>query len=83
MTTPYHRTNINLLASDVEFLITRYGNGWTVRAREIIHDYVRTKQRAIDICLHCAGTGQVTITTANTIAQKTCPLCHGTGYHNA
>ena len=40
-----HRTNINLYASDVEWLRNQYGWGWTERVREIIHEAVRQKRR--------------------------------------
>lgn len=38
-----HRTNINLYAKDVRYFQSRYGHGWTEKVREIVHDWVRTK----------------------------------------
>jgi len=38
-----HRTNIILHASDVAYFQSRYGYGWTEKVRDIIHDWVRTK----------------------------------------
>jgi hypothetical protein len=38
--TDFHRTNINLLQSDVDWLQHNYGYGWTEKVREIIHGYI-------------------------------------------
>jgi hypothetical protein len=35
-----HRTNINLLKSDVDYLRALFGFGWTEKVREIVHEYV-------------------------------------------
>lgn len=40
MAVEYHRTNINLYKSDVEYLKSHYGYGWGEIAREAIHNYV-------------------------------------------
>lgn len=40
MTEPFHRTNINLYAIDVDWLRSAFGYGWTEKVREVIHDYV-------------------------------------------
>ena len=39
-----HRTNINLYATDVEWLRKKYGYGWTEKVREIIHDWTRVRK---------------------------------------
>jgi len=40
-----HRTNINLYASDVEWLRNQYGWGWTERVRDMLHEGI-TKAKA-------------------------------------
>ena len=42
-----HRTNINLYASDVEWLRNQYGWGWTERVRDVLHEYVRDTKEGI------------------------------------
>lgn len=39
--TGFHRTNINLLEADVEWLRAHFGTGWTVVIRTIIGKYVK------------------------------------------
>ena len=41
----YHRTNLNLHASDVAFLRHTYGYGWTEQARELLHQRVEQIKR--------------------------------------
>lgn len=43
-----HRTNIYLFASDVAWLQHRFGYGWTEKVRDLVHNYVREKQRNIE-----------------------------------
>ena len=40
----YHRTNINLFASDVEWLQKKYGHGWTERVRDIVRTHVQIRK---------------------------------------
>lgn len=40
MSDPFHRTNLNLHRSDYEFLLARYGFGWTTQVRDLIHQRV-------------------------------------------
>lgn len=37
----FHRTNINLLESDVEWLREHFGTGWTVAIRSVVSKYVK------------------------------------------
>ena len=42
----YHRTNLNLYTTDVEYMQRVYGRGWTEHARDIIHQELKDiKQR--------------------------------------
>lgn len=76
--TDFHRTNLNLYPADVDFLRSRYGTGWTVKLREIIHDHVTNKQRGNDMCFTCFGKGEIFQSLG---IYATCPSCKGTGYH--
>jgi hypothetical protein len=40
--TDYHRTNINLYRSDFEYLLAKFGYGWTQEIREVVHRYVES-----------------------------------------
>lgn len=40
-TSPFHRTNLNLYASDVAYMQHVYGRGWTEQARDIIHQELK------------------------------------------
>lgn len=40
---PLHKTNINLYASDVEWLKHVYGWGWSERIRNLVHAHVKRK----------------------------------------
>lgn len=40
----FHRTNINLHATDVDWLVTNFGYGWTEKVRDVVHDYVVRRQ---------------------------------------
>lgn len=50
MTQPigFHRTNINLLESDVEWLRAHFGTGWTAIVRQIVQKYVAEHRKAIE-----------------------------------
>lgn len=39
--TPFHRTNLNLYAEDVEFMQRMFGRGWTEQVRDIIHQELK------------------------------------------
>jgi hypothetical protein len=41
----FHRTNINLLRTDVDWLVATYGYGWTEKVRDIVHDHVSHRQQ--------------------------------------
>jgi hypothetical protein len=43
----FHRTNISLHSSDVEYLKSTFGHGWTTHLRDIIHQEVRAIQSRI------------------------------------
>lgn len=45
MTESMHRTNLYLYREDYEFLLARFGYGWTSHVRELIHEAVKTLQR--------------------------------------
>ena len=75
--TTFHRTNLNLHATDVEFLQRRHGTGWTTIARDIIHAHVLTTRRD---CPDCEGSGQGRLNTPTLDPPYLpCPTCGGTG----
>lgn len=50
MTDEYHRTNINLHQKDYEYLVAKFGQGWTTYVRNIVHREVerdKSNNRAI------------------------------------
>jgi hypothetical protein len=48
----FHRTNINLFMSDVEWLENKWGRGWTESVRDIVHQYVLAKQDQTSVEQH-------------------------------
>tara|TARA_R110000868_G_C10500476_1_gene731118 strand:+ start:406 stop:603 length:198 start_codon:yes stop_codon:yes gene_type:complete len=44
MTDDFHRTNLHLHRTDYEFLLARYGRGWTTVVRDIIRREVAWKR---------------------------------------
>lgn len=45
----FHRTNINLYTSDVEYLQRKYDRGWTEIVRELVHREIRSEKAAKEI----------------------------------
>lgn len=41
MNEEWHRTNLHLYRTDVEYLRNLLDYGWTERVREVVHDYVK------------------------------------------
>ena len=44
---PLSRTNLNLFAEDKVAMYRFYGNGWTEKVRDLVHQHVKQKQEAI------------------------------------
>ena len=51
----FHRTNLNLYTTDVEFMRRVFGRGWTEHARDIIHQELKAVKARIDY-IRIAGT---------------------------
>lgn len=45
----FHRTNINLYTSDVEYLQRKYDRGWTEIVREIVHQEIKNRKSGIKV----------------------------------
>jgi len=39
----FHRTNLNLFRTDVDWLVCTYGYGWTEKVRDIVHEHIKAK----------------------------------------
>jgi hypothetical protein len=48
----FHRTNINLFMSDVEWLEKKWGRGWTEAVRDIVHKHIQEKQAVAAVEQH-------------------------------